>query len=178
MTKNSVRIFLVLTVLAFTSLACSLSGLSSLIPGSGSSTPNPVTDLWPDVPKMSGMTVIQQELPVEIKLAVQTFFAAASSNQGAINFIAFSTSQTPTDVVNYYSADKMKSAGWTPTEQSGCLADTTTPGLQGGLCLYGRKTGPNTSTLVAILPSSDTSTKVTDVFFVRIDVTDNSTPTP
>jgi len=182
----------VIAALAFASLACDLSGVIpglSGIGGSGSSGGNTsgsnssgaVTSLWPDVPKINGTTLIQEDLPLEIRVAVQAFFStitASLNNQGAINFVAYSTSQSPADVIKFYSAEKMKAAGWTATEQGGCLADTSTPGLQGGLCIYGRQTGANTSAILAIIPTLDTTNNKTDIFYARIDVKDLKTPTP
>lgn len=177
MKKTRPGIFIVIGVLVLSSLACSLSGLLSSATGSGGGT---VSDLWPDVPKMDGMTVLQQDVPVEVRLMVQTFFAAASGNQGSVDFIGYSTDKSPADVVAYYSADRMKSAGWDSTEQTGCIADTTssTPTAQGGICLFGKTAKDNTGTLLAIVPSVDTTTKKTDIFFARIVVKDITTPTP
>ena len=111
MKNNRTGIFILVSLLALSSLACSLSGL---IPGVGGSSGSAttVTDLWPDVPKMDGITVIKADMPIEFQIAVQAFFAAASSNQGSINFIAYTTDKTPADVEAYYSAERMKSAGW------------------------------------------------------------------
>lgn len=180
MKNNRTGIFIVVSVLVLSSLACSLSGL---IPGVGgsSSGAGTVTDLWPDVPKMDGITILQQDIPLEIRLVVQTFFAAASGNQGSINFIAYSTDKTPADVVAYYSTDRMKSAGWDSTNQTGCIADTsssTPTNSQGGMCLFGKTAKDNTGTLLAIVPSVDSTTKKTDIFFARIELKDITTPTP
>jgi hypothetical protein len=179
MKNNRTGIFIVVSVLVLSSLACSLSGL---IPGVGgsSSGAGTVTDLWPDVPKMDGITILQQDIPLEIRLVVQTFFAAASGNQGSINFIAYSTDKTPADVVAYYSTDRMKSAGWDSTNQTGCISDTSssTPTIQGGMCLFGKTAKDNTGTLLAIVPSVDSTTKKTDIFFARIELKDITTPTP
>jgi hypothetical protein len=180
MKNNRTGIFIVVSVLVLSSLACSLSGL---IPGVGgtSSGAGTVTDLWPDVPKMDGITILQQDIPLEIRLVVQTFFAAASGNQGSINFIAYSTDKTPADVVAYYSTDRMKSAGWDSTNQTGCISDTsssTPTSSQGGMCLFGKTAKDNTGTLLAIVPSVDSTTKKTDIFFARIELKDITTPTP
>jgi len=179
MKNNRTGIFILVSLLALSSLACSLSGL---IPGVGGSSGSAttVTDLWPDVPKMDGITVIKADMPIEFQIAVQAFFAAASSNQGSINFIAYTTDKTPADVEAYYSADRMKSAGWDANDQSGCIADTssTTPSAQTGICFFGKTNKDNTGTLLAIVPSVDSTTKKTDIFFARIDVKDISTPTP
>ena len=179
MKTNRHGFFILVSLLALSSLACSLSGLIPGVGGSNSSS-GTVANLWPDVPKMDGITVIQQDMPLEFQLAVQAFFAAASGNQGSINFIAYTTDKTPADVVAYYSADRMKTAGWDSTDQTGCIADTssTTPTAQAGICFFGKTNADNTGTLLAIVPSVDTTTKKTDIFFARIDVKNISTPTP
>jgi hypothetical protein len=178
MKNNRPGIFIFVSLLALSSLACSLSGLIPAVTGSGSSTQ--VADLWPDVPKMDGITVIQQDIPVQFQVAIQAFFAAASGNQGSINFISYTSDKTPADVIAYYSADRMKTAGWDSTDQTGCIADTssTTPSAQGGICFFGKTNTDNTGTLLAIVPTIDTTTNKTDIFFARIDVKDVSTPTP
>ena len=179
MKNNRSGIYIVISVLVLSSLACSLSGLIPAVGGSTSSG-GTVSDLWPDVPKMDGITIIQQDMPLEFKLMVQTFFAAASSNQGSINFIAYTTDKTPADVVAYYSTDRMKTAGWDSTDQTGCVADTSssTPSAQGGICLFGKTAKDNSGTLLAIVPSVDSTTKKTDIFFARIDLKNITTPTP
>ena len=177
MKKTRPGIFIVISVLVLSSLACSLSGL---LPGAAGSSGGTVSDLWPDVPKMDGMTVLKQDVPLEVRLMVQTFFAAASGNQGSVDFIGYSTDKSPADVVAYYSADRMTSAGWDSTEQTGCIADTssTTPTAQGGICLFGKTAKDNTGTLLAIVPSVDSTTNKTDIFFARIVIKDITTPTP
>jgi hypothetical protein len=74
----------------------------------------------------------------------------------------------------------MKSAGWDSTDQTGCIADTssTTPSAQGGICFFGKTNADNTGTLLAIVPTVDSTTNKTDIFFARIDVKEISTPTP
>jgi hypothetical protein len=178
MKKNRFGIFIVVSVLAFSSLACSLSGLISGVGGSGSA--GTVSDLWPDVPKMSGLTVIQQDMPLEVQLAVQAFVATASGNKGNINFIAYTTNQTPADVVAFYNNKRMTSAGWDSSDQTGCIADTSssTPSAQGALCLFGKTNKDNTGTLLAIIPSIDSTTNKTDIFFARVELKDITTPTP
>ena len=177
MNKNRFGIFIMIGVLVLSSLACSLSGLVSGVAGSSAGT---VSDLWPDVPKMNGMNALKEDVPLEVRLMVQTFFAAASGNQGTVNFIAYNTDQTPAEVVAYYSNERMKTAGWDSTEQTGCIADTSsaTPSGQGAICLFGKTNSDNSGTLLAVVPSVDSTTKKTDIFFARIDIKDISTPTP
>lgn len=178
MNKKRPGIFIVIGVLVLTSLACSLSSVVSGVTGAGSA--GTVSDLWPDVPKMSGMDVSKDAIPLEVKVMVQTFLAGASGNQGSVNFVAYTTDHSLADVIAYYSDDRMKSAGWDSTDLSGCIADTTsaTPSVQGGICLFGKTNPDNSGTLLAIVPSTNTTTNKTDIFFARIDIKDINTPTP
>lgn len=178
MNKNRYGILIVIGVLVLSSLACSLSGLISGVAGSNSA--GTVANLWPDVPQMKGTTALKGDVPLEVRLMVQTFFAAASGNQGSVNFIAYTTDQTPADVVAYYTTDLMKSAGWDSTEQTGCIADTSSgsSSSQGAICLFGKTNKDNSGALLAIVPSVDTTTNKTDIFFARIDIKDINTPTP
>jgi hypothetical protein len=177
MKNNRIAIFMGIGLLVFSSLACSLSGLIPGIGGSGDGA-GTVADLWPDVPKMGGMTPIKQDMPLQVRLMVQTFFAAASENQGSLNFIAYSTDKTASDVVDLYSAERMKTAGWDLNDLPGCIADTSSTVSQGGVCLYGKQSKDNSTSLLAIVPSVDSSTKKTNIFFARIDVKEAKTPTP
>lgn len=168
-------IFIGFILLVFSSMACSLSGL---IPGTSSGGGGTVSDLWPDVPKMDGMTPLKEDLPLEARVMVQTFFATASDNQGTLNFIAYSTSNSITDVVNFYSVDRMQSAGWNSTEQLGCTADTSSSSNQSGFCMFAKEMGNNSGALLAIIPSMDSTTKKTTIFFARVDIKNLKTATP
>jgi ABC-type sugar transport system substrate-binding protein len=44
-------------------------------------------------------------------------------SKGKINFIAFNTTRSAQEVKDFYSAERMKTAGWTPNEK-GCIGDT------------------------------------------------------
>lgn len=178
---NTKRLFLLCTGLAlllFSTLACSFT---SLIPGLGGGGAGTVSDLWPDVPKMDGMTLVKEDLPLEFRLMIQGIFATASDNQGELNFISYTTSKSAADVVKFYNEDRMKSAGWGTSDQLGCMAtnDTTdTTGTSGGLCLYTKETGSNSGAMLAIIPADDTAVKKTTIFFARIELKNLHTPTP
>jgi hypothetical protein len=160
-------------LLVLSTMACSLSGL---IPGTGGGSS--VSDLWPDVPRMDGMTLLKEDLPLEVRVMVQAVFTAASDNQGNLNFVAYTTAKTPAEVVDFYTTERMKSAGWQNSDQVGCLADTSGTTGAGGICLFGKETGDNSGTLLAIVPSVDSKTQKTSVFFARIDFKDIKTATP
>src|SRR5882724_5003925 len=128
-----------------------------------------VSSLWPDVPPLAGATKADLEIPLGARLAIRALM------QGRINFIAFTTDQSPQDVQNFYSNDRMKAAGWTPSEK-GCVGDTEDKDTHGAVCLYKRKDGKKEEGLAIVL-AQDEKTKKTEIFYARIDVT-QPTPSP
>jgi hypothetical protein len=135
---------------------------------SGGKPAGTVADLWPDVPKMDGMNKVNIDLPIAAQVAIKAM------TQGNFDFIAYSTSQTPQDVVNFYTADRMKSAGWDSQDTGGCSASSGTTGVGGGICVFQRTTSGKTNALMIVIAQDD-QTKQTQLFFVR--VTDVGTPT-
>ena len=91
----------------------------------------PVSSLWPDVPPLAGATKADLEIPLGARLAIRAFM------QGKINFIAFTTDQSASDVQAFYSNERMKAAGWTPSDK-GCVGDTEDKNNHGAVCLYKR----------------------------------------
>jgi len=168
-------------LIALVTLACGLSSLSNLVGGNASS----VSTMWSDVPVMSGLSKSDLNLPLEAKVLIQGYIAAASKGQGNIDFIAYTTGQTPTDVASYYTVDRMTQAGWSNSDQTGCTSydmGTSTANSSsdsnGALCFFAKDEGNNKGALLAILaaPDSDKSGQ-TDVFFARIEVNNiQSTP--
>jgi hypothetical protein len=128
-----------------------------------------VSSLWPDVPPLEGATKADLEIPLGARLAIRAFM------QGKINFIAFTTDQSATDVQAFYSKERMKQAGWTPSDK-GCVGDTEDKDNHGAVCLYVRKDGSKEEGL-AIVVAYDEKTKKTQIFYVRIDLTQPS-PSP
>jgi hypothetical protein len=129
-----------------------------------------VSSLWPDVPPLAGATKADLEIPLGARLAIRAMM------QGKINFIAFTTDQSAQDVQAFYSNERMKAAGWTPSEK-GCIGDTDEDkDNQGAVCLYKRKDG-NKEEGLAIILAQDEKTKKTEIFYARIDMTE-PTPSP
>jgi hypothetical protein len=157
------------------SLSCGLtSGIGGLVNGSKS---NPVSELWSDVPPMDGMTRIDQELPLPAKLAIQGFIKSSSNGEGSLDFIAFKSTKSVTDIINYYSLNRMTKAGWNLKDQNGCAGDQT--GNTGGaICFFGKENKDNTGSFLVIFTGEDSKTKQTSVYFMRVDVKDLPTKTP
>ncbi len=128
-----------------------------------------VSSLWPDVPPLAGATKADLEIPLGARLAIRAMM------QGKVNFIAFTTDQSAPDVQAYYSNERMKAAGWTPSDR-GCIGDTEDKDKQGAVCLFKRKDGTKEEGLAIIL-AQDEKTKKTEIFYARIDLTQPS-PSP
>jgi hypothetical protein len=128
-----------------------------------------VSSLWPDVPPLAGATKADLEIPLGARLAIRAMM------QGKINFIAFTTDQSAQDVQGFYSNERMKAAGWTPSDK-GCIGDTEDKDTHGAVCLYKRKDGTKEEGLAIIL-AQDEKTKKTEIFYARIDLTE-PTPSP
>ena len=128
-----------------------------------------VSSLWPDVPPLAGATKADLEIPLGARLAIRAMM------QGKINFIAFTTDQSAQDVQNFYSNERMKAAGWTPSDK-GCVGDTEDQKSQGAVCLFKRKDGKKEEGLAIVL-GQDEKTKKTEIFYVRIELPE-PTPSP
>ncbi len=109
------RILVVLAALMLASLACGLA--NGLIGNTASS--GTVTDLWPDVPRMDGLTKTDLQIPLGVNLGIQAYLKAASENQASIDYIAFVSNKNPTAVSAYYTADRMAAAGWNSKKRAG-----------------------------------------------------------
>ena len=154
-----------LSVAMLLTMACGI--LNSLGGGNAGST----TNLWSDVPPFEGATKANLDLPLTAKLAVQAAF------QGKLQFIAFTTSRGTQDVVDFYTAERMKSSGWT-NDSAGCTTgNTSNTGNPGAFCFYGKKEDGKETGLVIVV-TQDEKTKQTQIFYVRIDVTPTATSTP
>jgi hypothetical protein len=162
-TRKSTAIF-ALFLLVGVVISCRM--VESLTGGEKAGT---VSSLWPDVPPFAGATKANVAIPLGARLALR------AAMQGKINFIAFTTSKSAQDVKDFYSADRMKAAGWTPNEK-GCIGDTEDQKNQGAVCFFQRQDG-NTKEGLAIILAEDEKTKQTDIFYARIDMTDPS-PSP
>jgi hypothetical protein len=135
---------------------------------SGGKPAGTVADLWTDVPKMDGMTKVNMDLPIAAQLAIKAM------TQGNFDFIAYTTNKTSDDVVNFYTADRMKSSGWDSQDTGGCSASAGTSGVAGGVCVF-QQTGGSKNNALMIVIAQDDKTKQTQLFFIR--VTDVATPT-
>ncbi len=161
--KSSTSILALILVLAV-ALSCKFA--ETLTGGGKAGT---VSSLWPDVPPLEGATKADLEIPLAARLMIRAMM------QGKINFIAFMTDQSAPEVQAFYSNERMKAAGWTPSDK-GCIGDTDDKETHGAICVFKRKDGTKEEGL-AIVVAQDEKTKKTEVFYVRIDMTQPS-PSP
>lgn len=135
-----------------------------------------VADLWGDVPRMDGLTSSEEELPVFVHLLIRT----ALNNLYRLNkegedktpatgdWAAFTTPKTADDVKNFYSYERMSTAGsWDKSDKSTCL-DGKQYGFSGVACFF-KKTANNRGIGLMIVASQDEAKKQTSVFFVRVE---------
>jgi hypothetical protein len=161
--RKSTAIFALFLLL---SVVVSCKMIESLTGGEKAGT---VSSLWPDVPPFEGATKSDLQIPLGMRLILR------AAMQGKVNFIAFTTTKGAQEVKDFYSAERMKTAGWTPN-QKGCTGDTEDQKNQGAVCFFQRKDGAKQEGL-AIIVAEDQKTKLTNIFYARIDMT-QPTPTP
>ena len=135
-----------------------------------------VGDLWPDVPKMEGMTSTEAELPVYIHLLMRTMLnnlyrlnkEGEDKTPTKGDWAVFITPKSADDVKNFYSNERMTSFGqWDASQKSTCL-DGKQYGFSGVACVFG-KTVNNRGNGLLIVASQDEAKKQTNVFFVRVE---------
>jgi hypothetical protein len=137
----------------------------------GNSKAGTVSALWSDVPPVSGATRTDLALPLGARLVIRT------AMQGKVSFIAFATEKSAQEVQDFYTKERMKSAGWVAGEQ-GCISDSEDQKSQGAVCLFNRQDGKKKEGLAIVL-SQDEKSKQTDIFYVRIDLTEpEASPSP
>jgi hypothetical protein len=166
-----------LILLAFFSIFCGLSdSISQAVSGSGGETEDVVSDLWDDVPLMHGLAKSELNLPFPVKIAAQAFIRSLSKNGGSMNYAAFTTSRcTAEEITNYYNPDLMAQSGWNSPNQPGCpLGEEESSQIKGGACFYMKEGADLIGSILAIMVAQDTSTNLTNIFFIRFDGIDFS----
>ncbi len=163
-----------LVALVLSILACAVPAL----PGTGAQ-PTSLADLWPDVPRMDGLTLstdIQAPPFVHVMLTVITK-QILGEGQDSGDWVDFTTPKTPDDVKAFYTPELMAANGWAKSDKSTCLngADQGVPQV-GAVCFFIKQGGGKQTGLI-ILAVQDDKTKPTNVFFVRVETIDR-TPTP
>lgn len=130
-----------------------------------------VNALWSDVPPVSGATKTDLALPLGARMMIR------AAMEGKVNFIAFTTEKSAQEVQDFYTKERMKSAGWVASDR-GCISDTEDQKSQGAVCLFNRQDGKKKEGLAIVL-AQDEKSKQTDIFYARIDLTEpEASPSP
>jgi hypothetical protein len=168
--KTVYKLMIGITMLSL--MGCGMLG--SLLDNTSSS--GTVSSLWPDVPPLQNAAKTNLEMPLAFRLMIQAAF------RGGIDYVAYTTSQTPDEVRSFYSVERMKSSGWQAADlegnlgaQQSCVGDQQGAGSSGELCLFAKQDG-NKEYLLAIVVAEDAKTKQADVFYARIDASKFETP--
>ena len=137
----------------------------------GNSKAGTVDALWSDVPPIAGATKTDLALPLGARMMIRT------AMQGKVSFIAFTTEKSAQEVQDFYTKERMKSAGWVASEQ-GCVGDTEDQKSQGAVCIFNRQDGEKKEGLAIVL-AQDEKSKQTDIFYARINLTESAaSPSP
>jgi hypothetical protein len=172
-----------IATLTLVSLACGVidSAVNRVTGGGDMRT---VSQLWGDVPRMDGLAPSPADIPGPLKLVVRGVIgnlgllnsSAEDRTTGNIDWIAFTSAKTLSDVENFYTKARMATTGWQTGDTGTCMAgneqNLPTVGL---LCAFAKKQGAQ-QTVLAIIAAQDDQTKQTTIFFLRLEET--GTPVP
>lgn len=129
--------------------------------------------IWPDVPVPPDAESSDIRLPLPMRLLIQT--AVRASNRGSdvnvdeFDFVGYTTAQSPQQVAEFYSTERMSAAGWNADEGMNCqTAMSDSGGLGGGFCMFAKDSGGQQSVLL-IATGRDDNDRNTNIFFVRFD---------
>jgi len=160
---------LLLAVTMGAALACGpLGNLGDMVTGSQAGT---AASLWSDVPPYPGSDKVDLEMPLVIRLAVEAASKAVMSNAGDatgnLEFIAYTTSDSPDDVQAFYTNARMVSEGWADRDDLGCGLTSVEAQDVGAMCAFYKEGGAQDSALfIVVAPGDDGKTTV---FYIRID---------
>lgn len=129
--------------------------------------------LWPDVPVPPDAKQSNIRLPLPMRLLIQTAVRASAGNEGVdvdtFDFVGYTTSQTPQQVAEFFSAERMSAAGWNSSEGMDCSATVSSQGgVGGGFCMFAKEGGQEQS-LLLIATARDDNDRNTNIYFVRFD---------
>jgi hypothetical protein len=141
--------------------------------GCGGGKGGTVSSMWSDVPVLPDAKKADFSLPLPIRLIMQTAVKASASDSDVdlekFDFISYTTSQSPQEVTDFYSQERMSQAGWNKSDQPGCTSGAGAEGLSGGgFCIFGRDDG-NRQSVLFIATAQEEGKNDTQVFYVRFD---------
>ena len=83
--------------------------------------------------------------------------------------MGYTTAQTPQQVAEFYSAERMGAAGWNVAEGMNCQTAMSDSGaMGGGFCMFAKDSGRQQSLLI-IATGRDDNDRNTNIFFMRFD---------
>lgn len=131
------------------------------------------SSIWPDVPTPPDSRSSNIRLPLPMRLLIQA--AVRASGRGSnvdvdkFDFVGYTTAQTPQQVAEFYSAERMGAAGWNVAEGLNCqTAMSDSGGLGGGFCMFVKDSDRQQSVLF-IATGRDDNDRNTNIFFMRFD---------
>jgi hypothetical protein len=94
----------------------------------------------------------------------------AGDKAGNLEFIAFNTSDSAQDVMDFYTVDRMEGEGWVmkSEDQPGCTTGGSEGTDIGAMCIFGKEGDPQSSVLFVVI-APDSSSGESNLFYVRID---------
>lgn len=133
-----------------------------------------VPDLWSDVPRMDGMGKAQQvDMPTSLKILARPILDTMmrglndGKEAGQWDWTGFAVNgKTPTDVQNFYTAERMSEFGkW--EQEGGCSGPPTgTNSGQISFCGF-KKTEKSKTVGLIIVAADDQEHKAVSIFFIR-----------
>ena len=157
--KHRKSLILVLALMIAVLVACGGGGKDS------------VKSIWPDVPIPEEAKGTAIKLPLPLRLLIQTAMRASDQGSGVnadeFDFVGYTTPQTPEQVAEFYSEDRMSAAGWEVAEGLSCTATTDSDsGFGGGFCAFGKHDGDELNVVFIAIAKNDDSND-TNIYFVR-----------
>jgi hypothetical protein len=140
-----------------------------------------VGDLWPDVPKIDGLSSSEADLPIFVHVLMRTALnnlyrfnkEGEDKTHATGDWAVFSTSKTADEVKGFYTNERMTTFGnWTASKKSTCL-DGKEYSFSGVACVFAKKANKRDIGLL-IVASQDDAKKQTNIFFVRVESDDTS----
>lgn len=131
-----------------------------------------VSSMWSDVPTLPDSKKADINLPLPMRLAIQALMRASANDSDVdldkFDFIGYTTSQSPQEITEFYSQERMAEEGWNLSDQPGCTAASGAEGFGGGMCFFGKDSGNQQSMLIIAIGQEEGKDK-TQVYYVRFD---------
>jgi hypothetical protein len=163
------RALVVLGAVVLATLACGpLGNIGDMVSGSEAGT---VAALWPDVPAYPGSQKVDLEMPLVMRLAVEAAAKAVMSEAGdaggSLEFIAYSTGDSPEEVQGFYTMERMTGEGWADRDDLGCGVSDVEMEDVGAMCAFYKEGSDQDSALFLVAAPGEGGK--TSIFYMRID---------